>query len=123
MDRLPEFNPDVDAAGELILAAAVEQAGPTDERIKSSSGRLIVVGNAFCLYNPGLTSNVQDFVLSGLNWLLNRSELLGITAKRTNEFPPNLTDEQLASVMWWIVFGIPGVAMLCAIIVWLVRRR
>ncbi len=122
-DRLPVYDRDVDAAGELVLAAAVEQAGPTDERIKSSSGRLIVVGNAFCLYNPGLTPNVQDFVLSGVNWLLNRADLVGISAKQLNEFPPNLTDEQLASIMWSVVFGIPGVAMLLAIIVWLVRRR
>ncbi len=122
-DRLPVYDRETDAAGELVLAAAVEQAGPTDERIKSSSGRLIVVGNAFCLYNPGITANVQDFVLSGLNWLLNRADLAGISARQTMEFPPNLTDEQLAAVMWSVVLGIPGVVLTLGVIVWLFRRR
>ncbi len=122
-DRLPVFDPTVDAGGDLIVAASVEQQGPTDERIKSASGRLIVVGNAFCLHNVGLTSNVADFVSSGLNWLLDRNELVGITPKALNEFPPNLTDEQLATIMRLVVLGMPSLAAVLGFAVWAARRR
>ncbi len=120
--RIPAFDPLQDAPPPVVVAAAVEQTAPEDERIATSAGRLVVFGNAFALVNPGLTDGVADFVSSTLNWLLDRKDLIGIPPKSTGNFAPNLSEEQLSALLGWLVLVLPGAAALAGVVAWYIRR-
>ena len=76
-----------DHMGALTLAAAVEQGGVADERVKVETARLFVAGNAELISNNGfrLSEGVtMDVAVNALNWLLDREAVAGIPPKEKN---------------------------------------
>ncbi len=114
------FDPKKDFAAPLTLAATVEKGAVNDTSVDSS--RMIVVGNFDCLTNEGLTQVNLDFALSGLNWLLDRQELTGISPKVANMFTLNLTETQTSRLLLIVVILIPAfTAFVGLLVIW--RRR
>jgi len=114
------FDPKKDYAAPLTLAASVEKGAVNDTSVNSS--RMIVVGNFDFLSGEGLTQVNLDFALSGLNWLLDRQELTGISPKVANMFTLNLTEPQTSRLLLLVVIVIPGFTALAGLLViW--RRR
>ena len=70
-----------------------------------------------------MTEADLDFVLNGLNWLLDREEIIGIAPKAAHNLSLNLTEAQLSLIALLVMVAIPGCAGLLGILVWLKRRR
>lgn len=118
-----EFDQGKDNAAPLELAAAVERGALPDGTVKLNPSRLIVVGNAAFLRNEALTEANVDFLLAGINWLLDRQELIGIAPKEVKPFVLNLTDAQLRNILLLGMVLMPCAAGLIGWGVWWSRRK
>ncbi len=117
------FEEESDTAAPLVLAAMVERGGVADEKVDVSSSRLIVVANSEFVADGSMTEPNLDFVLSSLNWLLDRGHLAGIAPKTSRAFNLNLTDLETSRLALYTIIVIPGIAALAGIFVWWRRRR
>ncbi|MCF7849204.1 MAG: hypothetical protein K9M45_10155, partial [Kiritimatiellales bacterium] len=84
---------------------------------------MVVFGDSDFVSNGALTGGDQDLFLSALNWLLDREELMAIAAKPIEEVKLSLTSTQLRRMFWLTVGGIPAVAVLIGLVVWVRRRK
>ncbi len=123
--RPPFFDPKKDRMGPLILAAAVEQGGVADDRVKLDTSRLFVAGNSELLSNDGyrLSEGItMDLSMSALNWLLNRAELAGIAPKAKENVTLSLNEAQLGQIALAVMVIIPGFAAFFGLLNWWLRR-
>jgi hypothetical protein len=66
----------------------------------------------------------RDFAEYALNWLLERSQLLGGLGPRSIvEYSVVMSQSQLLRVEWLLLGAIPGGVLLLGGLVWLRRRR
>jgi hypothetical protein len=117
------FDADRDTPAPLVLAAMVERGGVADEKVDVSSARLVVTGNSEMIADGSITGPNLDFVLSSLNWMLDRSHLAGIAPKDVQEFNLSLTDLETGRIALYTLVLIPAAALVGGAFVWLRRRR
>lgn len=112
-----------DRRGELPLMVAVEKSALKGETVSRGSTRMVVVGDSYFLSNANL-ANVgnREFAWNAVNWLLDRSQLLGIAARPIREHTFTMTDVQLFDVQWIVLAGVPGAVLLVGLLVWFRRR-
>lgn len=116
------FDPKEDTLSPII-AAAVEKGALSDDRVQLGTSRLIVVGNSSFVDASANAMPSVDFVLGGINWLINREPLIGITPKTVEQFSLNLTQSQISTLSLLVLVVIPGSAALFGFLTWLKRRR
>ena len=116
------FDTKKDHAPPLTLAVSVEKGALSDKRVSVDTSRMVVVGNGDFLRDTALTESGLDFTLAGINWLLNREELIAVAPKERSAFTLNLSDEKMEQILLAVVFGIPGVVLLCGLFAWWQRR-
>jgi len=127
-NRGVRYDDGVDTGFPVILAAAVERAGIRDERVEVPAAKMVVVGNALFATNTGLSgpdgsvANL-DFLMSSLNWLMDRSKLTGVVPKPPREFVFALSDAQVGRISLFTMILIPGGAALLGVLVWWRRRK
>jgi hypothetical protein len=117
------FEEGQDTAAPLVLAAMVERGGVADEKVDVGAARMVVVGNSEFVVNGSITEPNLDFVLSSLNWMLDRSHLAGIAPKSSRAFNLNLTDLETGRLAFYTLVVIPAGALVAGFFVWLRRRR
>lgn len=116
------FDPKVDYS-EPVVAASAEKGALANDSVRVNSARLVVIGSSGFLGNETLTEADLDFVLSSLNWLMDREEIIGIAPKPVRNLSLNLADSQMSSIGLLCVAVIPGCAALLGFFLWLKRRR
>ena len=120
----PKYDEGIDLPGPLSMAVAVEKGatpGLLDMQIRPS--RLIVFGDSGFVSNGGLTGGDTSLFMSSLNWLLSREELMAIAPKPVNDTRLKLTREDTRTLFWSAVGGIPALAALLGLILWMLRRK
>ncbi len=123
--QTPFFDPKKDNAGPLSMAASAEQGGVADSRVKVETSRLVVIGNGEFLsdksyrLSEGLSN---DFTTNTLNWLLDREELIGIPAKEKKQTTMSLNESEMNRLKAFVLLIVPGLAGLCGLANWWVRR-
>lgn len=117
------FDPKKDQAPPLTIAASIEQGALNDERVQVDSSRAIVVGNDSLVLSDVLTKENLDFVIGGINWLLDREKLIGITPKAVQLFSLNLTEKQVFEIFNLCIVVIPAGAAILGILIWWRRRH
>ena len=122
-DRFPQrFNPDIDVEGPVAIAVAVERGPIPGIDVQIRPTRMMVVGDSGFVANGGLTGGDEDFFMSGLNWLLDREELMGISPRDVEWLRMVVDREQARRLFVWTVIAMPAMAMVLGTIVhW--RRR
>jgi gliding motility-associatede transport system auxiliary component len=110
----------------VVLAASAEKGAQRDQRLGAYSSRMVVVGNAG-LIDPdrqtgGVNPTAYDFVSSSLNWVLNREELIGISAKRMEAYHIAIGPTATAKILWLCLGLLPGAVLMFALFMWSVRR-
>jgi hypothetical protein len=109
----------------MPLAVAVEKGklqGLTAER---GTTRLVVIGDSVFWAN-NMFDNLanHDFAALTVNWLLDRSQLLGSLAPRPiREHRLVMTKSQMSAVQWVLLLGMPGTVLLLGAAVWVQRRH
>lgn len=117
------FEEDQDTAAPLVVAAMSERGGVTDQNLDLSASRLVVVGNNAFVEDGSITEPNLDFVLSSLNWLLDRGHLARIAPKSVRAFNLSLTDAETGRLALYTLVVIPSLAAIAGLVVWLRRRR
>jgi hypothetical protein len=119
------YNPDVDnGPPDLVFtAASVEKGMMGDPDLEKGSSRLVVVGNSSLISPDGNTSKVAaDFTMASLNWIMNREELMGISPRRPTAFTLNITPADFGLLQSFMIFVIPGMALIVGGFIWMRRR-
>jgi hypothetical protein len=113
---------DEDTRKDIFLAASVERGTITDERLRVDSCRMVVVGNAALLDKQSALAVNRDFVAAGLNWILNREKLIGITPKAKHNYRIQLTRRQSEIIFWGTTVVMPAIVLCFGLMVWATRR-
>ena len=111
-----------DTVAPVHLAAAVERGAAADQRVRTDSSRMVVVGNASLLDRQTSLAISRDFVAASLNWMLNRERLIGITPKLRNSYRIQLSARQHEIIFATTVLAMPGLVLLLGLLVWASRR-
>ncbi|HEX5176705.1 MAG TPA: GldG family protein [Chthoniobacteraceae bacterium] len=115
------FDPNKDHAAPLAIAVGVEKGAVSGVNVDTA--RMIVVGNAEFLKDEALTEAGLDFALGGLNWMLNREELVGVAPKERKTFTLQLSEKQIGNIALTVMGLIPGLVALLGFAQWWQRRN
>lgn len=108
---------------EVPLAVAAEKGGVAGVSAGRGTTRLVVIGDSTMFGNKTLDdANNRDFAGLSVSWLLDRPQSLAIGPKAVNEYRLNLTAQQLRTLRWSLLGGLPGAVLLLGFTVWLRRR-
>jgi len=120
----PYLNP-MDRKGEIPLAVAVEKGGLKNVTLQRGTTRLIVVGDSHLLDNQYMiTPGNEEFARQSINWLLDRSFLLGAIGPRAfTEYQLSVSNSQMTLLRWIMLGAMPGGVFAFGLLVWLRRRR
>jgi ABC-type uncharacterized transport system involved in gliding motility auxiliary subunit len=107
------------------LIAAVEKGAIKGVITERGTTRIVVAGDSVFLTNTGLRNAAnRDFAEYALNWLLERTQLLGGLGPRSIvEYRVVMSESQLQRVELILLGGIPSAVLLLGGLVWLRRRR
>lgn len=111
--------------GQTPVIVAVEKGGVTGVKADRGSTRIVVAGDSVFATNQTLESLAnREFVSDAVNWLLDRSLLVGeIGPRALHEYRLTLTGAQMNSLRWILLAGMPGAVMLIGLMVWARRSR
>jgi hypothetical protein len=121
------YNDGIDRGYPVLLAMAAELGSIGDDRVEIQNSKMVVVGSMRFALDENLggaeggVANL-DFLVSSLNWLLDRNRLTGIVAKPPGEFRLALSEGQLQRIALYTMVLIPGAAALLGVVVWFRRR-
>jgi ABC-type uncharacterized transport system len=121
----PAFDPNKDYGPPLTLAAAAEKGAVADSRVKVETSRLVVVGNGESLSDKSYRQSEglsNDFTVNVLNWLLDREEMIGIAAKEKKQTTMSLNEHEMNRLKTFVLLLVPGLAAVCGLANWWVRR-
>ncbi len=113
-----------DILGQISLAVAVEKGATTgrlDMQIRPT--RMIVFGDSGFVSNGGLTGGDTSLFMSSLNWLLDREQLMAIAPKAVEDTRLKLTRDDIRTLFWSAVLGIPLLAAFPGLVLWIRRRK
>ncbi len=119
----PHYDAGVDKPGPVSIAVAVERGIPAGLKVPLPATRLVVIGDVDFVANGTLTGGNEDFFMSTLNWLLEREHLTAVSPRIPDEILMNMGDRQRGRLFLLVVAGLPGTALLLALLVALARRR
>jgi hypothetical protein len=107
------------------LAVAVEKGAIQGKVTEHGTTRMVVIGDSIFLGNHQLDLlGNRDFAGFAVNWLLDRTELLGGPGARPiTEYRLVMTNSQLQQAEWVLLAGMPGAVLALGGLVWLRRRR
>jgi ABC-type uncharacterized transport system len=111
-----------DAGQPVYVAIAAARGGVKDERVEVESAKLVAAGNSEFALDAALNQQGLDFLLSSMNWLLDRGQLTGVVPKTVQHFSLHLSDAELSSIALYTMIVIPAMAALAGLIVWSRRR-
>ena len=114
-----------DVRTNVTIAVAIEKGKLQGLPADRGTTRAVVVGDSF-LWNNNMLDSVanRDFASLTVNWLLDRSQLLGSLAPRPiPQFRLVMTERQMTTVRWLLLFGMPGTVLLLGSMVWVQRRH
>lgn len=111
-----------DRKGPFVVAAAVDGSVPGDKGKESPALRAVVVGSASAFANQNISPLEVDFMVNAVQWVLGRSDALGISPKTPKDFSVSLDDGQQRVIMLSTLLGIPAVTGILGFLVWWRRR-
>jgi len=111
-----------DRKGPFVVAAAVDGSVPGDQGKESPALRAVVVGSASAFANQNISPLEVDFMVNAVQWVLGRSDALGISPKTPKDFSVSLDDGQQRVIMLSTLLGIPAVTGILGFLVWWRRR-
>jgi hypothetical protein len=105
-----------------VVAAAVDGSVPGDKGKESPALRAVVVGSASAFANQNISPLEVDFMVNAVQWVLGRSDALGISPKTPKDFSVSLDDGQQRMIMLSTLLGIPAFTGILGFLVWWRRR-
>jgi len=121
-EESPVFNKEEDTAGNIYLAAAVIRGQANSDATKDLVSKMVVIANSDFLSTNNTRPEQVDFVKSSVNWLMGREELIGVGPRKLYRNKITLLDSHSTFINRIILFFLPALSILIALIVWNMRR-
>ena len=118
----PSFNAEEDTPAPIYIAAAVLRGQAHSDATKNLISKMVVIGNSDFLATDHTRPEQADFVKSSVNWLMGREELIGIGPRKLYRHKITLLDSHSTFINRLLLFFLPAIAILAALIVWNMRR-
>lgn len=116
-------SPDSPVAKPVSLAAAVVRGKLNLDRTKHLTSRMVVIGNTKFLRPNNMREELTNFMVSSINWLAGREELVGsIGVKPVQNQKITIPEKQKSQINFTILGLLPSLAALTAFLVWFNRR-
>ena len=121
---IPYAHPGSDVVTNVCVGVAVEKGRIRDVTPDRGTTRMVVLGDSTFLSNRMIDSvGNSDFGALAVNWLLDRSELLGsLPPKPISEYRTTLSSSQMTTVRLVMMVAMPGAVLLLGTLVWIRRR-
>lgn len=114
------FNTDLDIAGPLTVALALERQQPEAE----TAQRVIVIGDGDFLSNQYLGNGANQTLATGMiNWLTAQDDRLNIAIKPTADNQLQLSFSETLSIAIGFLFVLPAMLLGSGLMLWWFRRR
>lgn len=114
------FNTDLDIAGPLTVALALERQQPEAE----TAQRVIVIGDGDFLSNQYLGNGANQTLATGMiNWLTAQDDRLNIAIKPTADNQLELSFSETLSIAIGFLFVLPAMLLGSGLMLWWFRRR
>lgn len=125
IDNASVFDKGTDTAGPIPVMVAVEVGGVATEEVKVNTTKIVVVGSSLFLSNKIMMSadGNYDLFFNSINWMLKRTELIGIAPKPVEEFKITAKPGQVGAISWLILLGLPLAMAFIGATVWWRRRK
>ncbi len=108
----------------VYTAASVEKGAADDPNMKISSSRMVIVSNPNLIDPTGNTSKTNaDFTMASLNWMVDRSELIGISPRKLTTYTLDIKPGDLSLLQTLSIFILPGIALIFAGGIRMMRRH
>ncbi|MGC8886357.1 MAG: GldG family protein [Verrucomicrobiia bacterium] len=122
-DGTVQLNPARIYRGNFPVAAAIEKGSVRG--VVRGSTRIVVIGDSFLFGNQMIdTAGNRDFAMLTVNWLVDRTELMGgIGPRVVKEYKLLLTQQQLNTLRIVLMLVLPGSVLFIGFIVWTMRRK
>lgn len=115
--------PESPVAKPVSLSAAVVRGKENLDRTKHLTSRMIVMGNTQFLRPDNMRSELTHFMISSINWLAGREDLVGgIGPKPVQKQKITIPEKQKSQINIMILVALPCLAAILAFIVWFNRR-
>jgi len=109
-----------DGPGPVSVGVAAEKKAAAGGK----DARLIVIGNSRVAHNQFIgAGSGLDFLLNAAGFLVGQEEQIGIAPKEPEQVRLQMSPNQERAVALFTLFGMPGLAILAGVVVWLFRRR
>ena len=85
---------------------------------------MVIFGNSQFMMNTQINNlGNKDFLLNSVHWLLRKENLISITAKTPENAHLTMTAQEMSSLFWKFVLGIPISVLVVGGVVWSRRRN
>lgn len=120
----PTYDPNVDIAGPVKVAAISERQVDSSLGISLPGGKLIVIGTSNLISNQRIHSSGNLYlILNAVNYAVDRHTRLNIPPRPIRKVKLDLSIEQLHLARYLIWFGPPAVIGLFGLLIYLARRN
>lgn len=120
----PIYDPNVDIAGPVKLAAVSERQVDSSLGISLPGGKLIVIGTSNFISNQRIHSSGNLYlILNAVNYAVDRHTRLNIPPRPIRKVKLDLSIEQLHLARYLIWFGPPAIIGLFGLLIYLARRN
>jgi hypothetical protein len=118
----PQFDPQEDNPGPLMIGAALMRGNAGDVNLAKRTGRMAVFGNIDILRPKQIKPEQRDFIRSIVSWMTDREELSGVGSRHDLTIKMNLERHALSLLQLLTNLGLPVLALLIALMIWNTRR-
>jgi ABC-type uncharacterized transport system involved in gliding motility auxiliary subunit len=110
-----QFDPGQETQSQQVLGYACSLPG---------GGRAVFYGTASIFDDRLLdaANGDRDLALNTIDWLAQREQYIAIAARPFDEVRVDLTPTESTTILVYVVFGVPALALLLGIAVWWMRR-
>lgn len=119
----PRRDRDKDNFPPLYVGVAIERGAADDPNLRVETQRMVVVSNPTILQGGLERTKVRsDFSMACLNWLLDRTELIGVSAKEPTRYAVAMQASQASTIEFLVIWFLPALVGLFGLTVWYLRR-
>jgi ABC-type uncharacterized transport system involved in gliding motility auxiliary subunit len=124
-NRQASFDPGEDLKGPLPLAVAVtKEIKPASDTGSAVKARMVVVGTSNFPINSYFENQGNgNLFLNMVSWLAQDEDLISVRPKSPEDRRVMLSQSQLSLLRLFVVFLLPGIALVIGIVVFVNRRR
>jgi len=109
-----------DGPGPVSVGVAAEKKAAAGGK----EARMIVIGNSRLAHNQFIGAGAGlDLLLNAAGFLVGQEEQIGIAPREPEQVRLQMSPNQERAVALFTLFGMPGLAIVAGVVVWLFRRR